>query len=289
MLKKLILLAFALTVIAEFSGVASALPLIGQVVRANGATDNRAPIGPYVGNTPPLATQAGGWIDGNYCFSDRTYTWINTPPEISGAEYIRTFNSDKGTSVTYTVTFPVGATVLLTVDDRFTQQSYVDNIVRDFAAAGEFTDTGWHVLVNGDSNRQLSVYSAIIEPGTYVFHDPASTSNNMYVIGALPRPSKAYDPIPEDSSRPLPGGPAGDGYWIALSFMPGFGATTHTAYFSSNFDEVNSRSEAVRLGSPPYPDEPGYETTYYVGLDNPTVPPFARTPLERGIIYYWAV
>ncbi|HLB74668.1 MAG TPA: LamG domain-containing protein [Sedimentisphaerales bacterium] len=291
MFKKLILLAFVLAVITAFSSVASALPLIGTVVRANGSIDDDPPIGPHDGSTPPLPTQAGGWINGNYVFSDRTYTWVNTPAQISGAEYVRTFNSDKGTSVTYTVTFPIGATVLLTADDRFTsQQSYVDNIVRDFAAAGEFTNTGWDVFVGGDSDRRLSVYSAVKGPGTYVFHDPASGSNNFYIIGALPSPvpvRKAYAPVPENGSRTPPSGEEGGGFWMLMTFTAGHGATTHTAYFSSNFDDVNDRSAAVSLGSPPYPEM--FATGYYVGIDDPAIPEFARTPLDRGITYYWAV
>ena len=292
MCRRLILLLIVFGVIAGLSSVASALPLIGEVVRSGGNSGNRAPIGAFTGNTPPLPTQAGGWTDGNYCFSDREYTWINTPDDIDGAEYIRTFNTDKGSTVTYTVTFPIGATVLLTADDRFTStpQSYVDNIVRDFAAPGEFTDTGWDVFVGGDSDRQLSVFSAAVLPGTYVFHDQASSSNNFYVIGALDPPvpmRKAHTPDPEDGSRTPPDGDAGDGHYILMQFTAGYGATTHTAYFSEVEQEVIDRNPAVNLGSPPYPTQ--YPTGYYVGLDVSEIPEFARTPLDRGVTYYWVV
>ncbi|MHC4743946.1 MAG: PA14 domain-containing protein, partial [Planctomycetota bacterium] len=100
---------------------------------------------------------------------------------------------------------------------------------------------------------------------------------------------KASNPDPADGSLTPPTGPEGDGYYMTMTFSPGYGATTHTAYFSSNFDDVNDRNAAVELGSPPYGGMPGYETTYYVGLDDPAVPEFARTPLERGVTYYWAV
>jgi len=100
---------------------------------------------------------------------------------------------------------------------------------------------------------------------------------------------RATNPIPADGSRTLASGPEGDGYYMLMTFTAGYGATTHTAYFSSNFDDVNDRNPAVRLGSPPYPDQPGYETAYYAGLDDPGVPEFARTPLERGVTYYWVV
>ena len=230
MYKRLIYLA-AFVLLLDL-GAAIEGAIITNVVRSNGASETRTPIGVYTGITPPLPTQAGGLMDGNYVFSDRTYTWVNTPAQLIGAEYVCTFNSDKTTSaVTYTVTFPIGATVLLTCDDRFTTpQSYVDNIVRDFAAPGEFTDTGWDVFVNGDSNRQLSVYSAIMDPGTYVFHDQASTANNFYIIGALPRPPsyKATNPSPPSSSTVL----LSDA-WI-LTWSPGKGATSHQVYFGTD-------------------------------------------------------
>ncbi|MHC4740664.1 MAG: LamG domain-containing protein [Planctomycetota bacterium] len=100
---------------------------------------------------------------------------------------------------------------------------------------------------------------------------------------------KASNPDPEDGSRTPPDGDEGDGHWMLLQFTAGYGATTHTAYFSSNFDDVNDRNPAVSLGSPPYPGVPGYETAYYAGLNDPAVPEFARIPLERGVTYYWAV
>ena len=89
MCRKLVLLVMLFAVLGGLSGAASALPLIGNVVRSGGNSGDRAPIGPFTGNTPPLPTQDGGWTDGNYCFSDRTYTWINTPAEIDGTEYVR--------------------------------------------------------------------------------------------------------------------------------------------------------------------------------------------------------
>jgi len=100
---------------------------------------------------------------------------------------------------------------------------------------------------------------------------------------------RATNPIPPDGSRALPSGTSGDGFSMLMKFTAGYGATTHTAWFSSDFNDVNDRNPAVRLGSPPYPEQPGYETAYYAGLDDSAVPEFARTPLERGVTYYWAV
>ena len=139
---------------------------------------------------PPQRTQAGGWTVGNFMFSDRTYTWTSVSPEIEGAEYIRTFNDDGDHSnSSYTVTFPTGATVLLACDDRYApdQQAEVDSIVSAFAAAGEFTDTGWDAQTSEGTTQTLSVFSAPVGPGTYVFGAPGGTYN-MYVIGALEAP-----------------------------------------------------------------------------------------------------
>lgn len=105
-----------------------------------------------------------------------------------------------------------------------------------------------------------------------------------HVMGAT---NAASNPDPPDGSRVPPDGDEGDGHWMLLEFTAGYDATAHTAYFSSNFDDVNDRNPAVSLGSPPYPGV--YPTGYYVGLDDSGLPEFARTPLESDKIYYWAV
>jgi len=271
------------------------LPLIGAVDRSGGASDTGRPRSPdYNGEDDPLPMQAGGWTFGNWVFSDRDYTWNVVPAEMDGAEYICTFNNDKNVStVTYTVTFPIGATVLLTCDDRLeNMQDAVDAVVSGFADAGDFTDTGWDVHVFGDGDppgRQLSVFSAAVAPGTYVFGAQES-GRNFYVIGALDPPApmrKAHSPDPAHESRTPPSGVEGDGFYMLLQFTAGYGATTHTAYFSDVEQEVIDRSPAVSLGSPPYPAY--YPTGYYAGMDDENLPEFARTPLERGVIYYWTV
>jgi hypothetical protein len=266
MYKKLILLLIVFGVLAGFSNLASALPLIGAVDRSGGNSGDRAPIGPFDGETDPLPTQAGGWTNGNYCFSDREYTWANTPPEIDGAEYVRTFNTDKDSSVTYTVTFPIGATVLLTCDNRFTPpQDYVDNIVRDFAAPGEFTDTGWDVYVGGDGDppgRPLSVYSAVMRPGTYVFHDQASGSNNFYIIGALEPPYQplAFNPNPADGAIDVP-------VDTVLTWERGDYALQDQVYFGTDPVMTNLPHVATILDFQPVqwapPEDLVASTTYY--------------------------
>jgi len=97
----------------------------------------------------------------------------------------------------------------------------------------------------------------------------------------------ATNPNPQDGSRTPPSGEVVGGYYMLMTFTAGYGATTHTAYFSENFDDVDTRNSAALLGSPPYPGV--YPTGYYVGLDDENVPEFARTPLQRGTTYYWVV
>ncbi len=69
--------------------------IILSVDRENGQSGNRAPIGVFDANTDPLATQAGGLTADNYYFSDREYVIGSVPALLEGAEYVRTFNTDK--------------------------------------------------------------------------------------------------------------------------------------------------------------------------------------------------
>ncbi|MHC4740665.1 MAG: LamG domain-containing protein [Planctomycetota bacterium] len=123
--------------------------------------------------------------------------------------------------------------------------------------------------------------------GTNSITDEIRFGNTFGDAVGTPITYAASNPDPSNGSRVPPDGDEGDGHWMLLEFKAGEGATTHTAYFSSNFDDVNDRNPAVSLGSPPYPGM--YPTGYYVGLDDPTLPEFARTPLETDTIYYWAV
>jgi hypothetical protein len=173
----------------ELLGVPAAQPIILDVVRAGGYTETRDPIGQHDGNTSPLMTQAGGLKDGNYPYSDRTYPWNQTPKEFVGAEYIRTINSDKNVAtMTMTVTLSRAATVAIAHDDRnVPAQAAVDKAVAAFAAAGKFVDTGLDVFIYESATvpaRPLSVFSADLPAGTYVFAGEAS-GNTSYIIGAI--------------------------------------------------------------------------------------------------------
>jgi len=199
-MKKLLVLILTLSL---FASVASA-SLISGVVRANGQSGNRTPIGVFDGATAPLATQPGGLMDGNIVFSDRDYPWAKTPVELIGAEYVRLFNSDKATTetdVTYTVTISQACTVAVTVDDRIpaewngggailSPQDAVDAVVAAFAAKGTFQDTGLDVFIheNATTDRQMSVYATQLPAGTYVFGGQPS-NKNYYTIGAVPEPA----------------------------------------------------------------------------------------------------
>jgi hypothetical protein len=162
--------------------------IITSIVRANGESDNRAPIGQYNGNTSPLPTQAGGLKDGNLCFSDRTYPWIRTPTQLVGAEYVRTFNSDKkSTTVTYTVTISREATVMITVDNRINDLGgAINQATARFAPSGMFVNSGLRLYIheNASTDTPLSVFSAELPAGTYVFSDmpPVGT---FYIIAAM--------------------------------------------------------------------------------------------------------
>ncbi|MBE0534697.1 MAG: LamG domain-containing protein [Phycisphaerae bacterium] len=190
--------------------------VITSVVRANGASGDRPPIGAFNGNTQCLPMEAGGVKDGNLIRSDRdAHRFVNTPTgtlgplnkPLIGSEYVRTFNNDKdagGVNVTYTVTISMPATVWITMDDRWGEadrQTRV-NSATSFVPAGTFKDTGLNVSVGGDNNNPMSVYAADLGPGTYVFGP--QQGNNFYTIGAVPgdptsNPAPVVDAGPDQS------------------------------------------------------------------------------------------
>ena len=198
-MKRLILLV---TVLFALSSVAQAA-IITSAVRSNGTSGNRSPVGVFNGNTQPLASD-GSLADGLHVFSDRDYPWAGVPGDLAGADYVRTFNTDKsGTgsdTVTYDVTTSIGAMVAVTIDDRWFSddgiplQTKVDEIVSAFAAPGTFTDTGLDLYIREDmtepyeNDRQMSVFSALLPAGTYTF-GPSPSNKNFYSIGAIPEPA----------------------------------------------------------------------------------------------------
>ena len=277
MCRKLVLLLIVFAVVAGFSGIASAALIQIPVNRSGGASGNRDPIGVYDGERDPEPTQQGHWRVGNYMFSDRTVTWASVAPQLENAEQVRTYNSDKGASgVTYTVTFPIGATALVAVDDRFgNQQTYVNNVVSRFAAAGTFTDTGWNV-VNSEP-QTLSLFSAVLNPGTYVF-GAGQNDNNFYVIGALPPPAlptKAYNPAPHNTTI--------DAVSVALTWSPGASAAFHDVYCGTSLDAVTAANSS---------DPNGADEVYKARQSGTKYPPggvLIKMPVTRGKTYYWRI
>jgi len=159
--------------------------------RTGGATDNRDPYGPYDGNSPPLLMEPAGLVDDAVVYSDRTYPWYATPTFMAGSEYLRTFNNDKNVdTVNYAVNLTEEAIIFVAVDDRLDgQQGLADNIVRGFAPAGTFVDTGWDLTVrekgDGSADRALSMFATTLGAGTYNFKD-MKCNKNFYSIGVMP-------------------------------------------------------------------------------------------------------
>lgn len=173
----------ALCVMGRISQV-RAVQLITKVDRTDGTFGSGSPIGAFDSETDPMPSE-GGLANGLYCFSDRTYTWSNTAPEMVGMEYVRTFNTDKGDSdrdVIYRVTISGPGTFWITMDDRFSpnQQSLVNQVVGDFASPGTFTDTGYNLHI--DVPISVFMSSETSSAGTYNFRYSAN-SNNYYTIG----------------------------------------------------------------------------------------------------------
>ncbi len=194
---------FVLLVLGLFAGMTHAA-LITGVVRSNGQSGDRDWVGAFDGETTP---QVGTLADGEYVFMDRTYPWANTPAELVGAEYVLTFNTDKGSSendVTYDVTLSTGAVLAVTIDDRLPLPGSEDGWdavsslqeAADYIAlsvpAGTFSDTGLDLFIrereDGTRDRAMSVFSAELPAGTYTFGAMPS-GKNFYTVGAVPEPA----------------------------------------------------------------------------------------------------
>ncbi len=100
---------------------------------------------------------------------------------------------------------------------------------------------------------------------------------------------EAQPEFPSDGAV-IDGTPFGEVIYTRLDFIPGASAVEHTGYFSDNYDDVANRIEDVNLGPPPFPEDPGYEYRYFVGLPAGYIPgdPYTES-LVRGTTYYWTV
>jgi hypothetical protein len=202
-MKKSLMLLVVLLCIGQLASA----DVISNVDRTRGTSGDRPVIGAFDGDTDPITMQAGGLMDGNYVYSDREYTWINTPAELVGYEYVPTFNTDKDKEniiVNYAVTISEPAILAIAIDDRIpeeydadggvneflSQQEAVDLIVHTWAAPGLFVDSGLDVFIAGDNDRPMSVYvtQEAMAAGTYDF-GLHPTGKNFYIIGASPEPA----------------------------------------------------------------------------------------------------
>ena len=198
MMKRFTIMLVLVSVFCLSAGVASAT-IITNVERSGGASGDRDPIGAYDGEMEPLPSDPGGLADGALVFSDRTYPYANTPAELLGADYIRTYNSDKDEAgtVTYVVTTAIDATVAVGIDDRWDepgdQQIRIDSITSAIGPAGTFVDSGLDVFIrekeDGSRDRPLSVFVADLPAGVYTFNGTGTDGNNFMVLGAIPEPA----------------------------------------------------------------------------------------------------
>ncbi|MBL7152336.1 MAG: right-handed parallel beta-helix repeat-containing protein [Phycisphaerae bacterium] len=99
-------------------------------------------------------------------------------------------------------------------------------------------------------------------------------------------PGVAQDPVPSDGTT-LAADYLGRRLGMKLGYSPGLGAISHTGYFSDNYQDVAGRDPGRSLGAPPFPATS--PTAFFVGYDGAAIPAFARTSLEKGKTYYWAV
>lgn len=197
-MKKLIVFALVLAL----SAVGLANPIGGSFItdvdRSSGQSGDRPLIGAFDGDKDPMQMYAGNLTDGNPVFSDREYTHKDVPGWMKGYEYVMTFNTDKASSefdVSYLVTLGEEAPLWIAVDDRLVDNgfgellSWVEMITYRFPCDIEWADTGDNLTVNGDDDRQLSVFMTTtnVPAGVYDFAmNPLG--RNFYTMGTIPEP-----------------------------------------------------------------------------------------------------
>jgi len=191
-----LILVFALSSVASADTIGGSI--ITDVDRSRGQEGDRALIGEFFDYTDPMEMYAGNLIDDNPVFSDRTYTHKDVPGWMRGSEYVMTFNTDKSGSefdVSYMVTLGEEASLWLAVDDRLEGDgfgdliSWVEMITYRFPGGIEWADTDDNLTINGDNDRQMSVFMTTtnLPAGTYDFAmNPLG--RNFYTMGTVPEP-----------------------------------------------------------------------------------------------------
>ncbi|GIH14338.1 glycosyl hydrolase family 28 protein [Rugosimonospora africana] len=115
---------------------------------------------------------------GDVLYGDRTFTVASLPPGLIGAQWIRTANDSKTSTVDPLASFTVGqaSTVYIGVDTRVGRRPFLDST---WAATGaQITDT------EGSSTRHFDLYQKTFPAGPVTLGPDADTANSgsMYLI-----------------------------------------------------------------------------------------------------------
>jgi len=195
--------------------------LIASVDRHGGVTDNRAPIGSFDGDTDPLPSDDLGLRLGAPFYSDRLYPVEQIDEPLIGAEYVRTFNTDKeDMDFRCDVIFTTSRSevfLMVLVDDRFEKasgnQQVVDRIVSRFANPGDFVNTGYDLDIDDyqephplsafgmtvptkDKSGKPITYTLIAFPLRVLPPESSPRWHSNYVIAVMPEA-----PRPRDNTR----------------------------------------------------------------------------------------
>lgn len=296
--------------------------VITSVVRANGNSANKPPIGEFTGSTPPLFWPEGGLQNGisraltPYVFSDRVFWWNNVPEAMVGAEHIRTFNDDKeyaAENVTYTVTTSRTATFWVAVESRFITQTSswypaedptrpwastsapaswqqaIDWLTRGVAAPGTFTDTGMtlnHQEGDPGTQRTYNIFSAELPAGVYVLYYQGHRSISNYIFGTIPPPISAWDPDPFDGKDLVDVSQVLS--WQAPEDPNFLEIMGYNVYLDPNETKVASADPTVRVsvGQPGTSFDPNpdllYDTQYFWRVDTSVL--YDDDPNETPVI-----
>jgi hypothetical protein len=118
---------------------------------------------------------------GDLVYGDRTFTVATVPPALQGADWIRTANDSKTSTVDPLVTFTINesATVAVAVDTRLGRRTWMD---------ASWVDTGTQLTdTEGSNTRRFEVYQKAFPAGRVALGPNADTANSasMYTIIVL--------------------------------------------------------------------------------------------------------
>jgi hypothetical protein len=176
----------------------------------NGVMDGSLTIEPtrlFDGETDPSPSDESGLRLGTVLYSDRPCPITRIDAPLVGADYVRTYNTDKERKADVDCWYDVSLTgnrqevfLMVLVDDRSKEkkQAVVDQIVSRFAKPGEFVDTGLDITIDDIVGpHSLSAFGKMAptrdqagNPIKYVFGSIPRT-NLVYVIAATAEPPRA--------------------------------------------------------------------------------------------------